>query len=456
MKTAPITTTERMQIASYDSARHICKVKTKEGLDVDCIPLSSTPTSEQGAGFFIAPPIGSTCVVHRTGHMVNGYPRWTDNYLIGYHTDLNTAGTRGGTVKHLNSEQGDATWHGTGTTFVRQERNGVISFVSNLWATLKLSQVAQALTGALQSMMIRFRGGKIEWMANKDLQAKLHIEAHDRYEPDAYSDVGSAGGSKDYANKAILDAGNLTEKNILTLETRQDTNGDNVADETYKLQIGRPGGGALSVETVTDVNKRQVVNEIFSDADLVKYETFNDTTKKVSYEHKLDGMGGEATINQQDNETTVETTGRGSSNRASLKELVLQDKVNSTLFIEKMLVDPTTMYDLAINSTKYRATIEQDGKITMDVNMLAQLIIDAAGNLNLQSDKDHINSDARIKLGGSGNEQPIVLYAFIPTDFLPHVHIGNLGTFTSPPVRPVATPANDSHSNSYSYTTMAE
>ena len=97
-------------------------------------------------------------------------------------------------------------------------------------------------------------------------------------------------------------------------------------------------------------------------------------------------------------------------------------------------------------------TINLDGSVSYD-NQKCKVSIDASGNASIKT-----ADGANIKLGGTGNEQAVVLLAWITQVFNNHIHpTTSPGSPTLPPAPNLNIPvSSDSSSNQYSFTTEIE
>ena len=341
-------------------------------------------------------------------------------------------GTRAGIMDNVKLKIGDTSWFGLAYTFIRQATNGTLTFFANLWTRIDMSQVTQTLSMFLRNLKIRMRGGKVSWLTDTDLNTNLHVEVHDKYEQEKFSDVTGVGNSSNYANKFIVDAGALEEKNILTIETRQDKNKDNVAEEFTKFKIGRPTGGALVEKTlniaegVQELKERKLIN-----ADIAYDMTYTHGDNAASRTMAVDTKAGKTTVVEYDNETVTESSGRGNQELPLIRSQAVDKDSNTVL--QEVLIDGNQMYKIDVN----------DGK--------AKLEIDKAGNIKVTS------ANEIIYLGGTGKEQQLVTMSFLQQHYPFHTHIcASPGAPTSPVMQPLTFLPVDSPTNIVTVTTKAE
>jgi len=423
---------EVMSVVSYNASTHTYRLRPSIGTPIEARFISPTPTSEQGAGFFVSPKSDTQCVVLSTGKIHSGVTFWENHFILGYTTHLNTSSGQGGIMDNIQLEIGDASWFATAHTFIRQAASGVITFFANNWNQIRLHQVSQTFQGIFRHIDWRLRGGKVLWKTQPNEETNLHIEVHDKYEPNIESDVAGNGAAVNYANKVVVDAGILSAGNVLDIETRQDTTGDNVANEFTKLRIGRPDNGALVEKTyTTSEGTQEILLKSLVDSNNAEIKSYVHGENSASRVVTLDTKAGNEETVTFDNETVTESTGRGLTNKPLIKSQAL-DK-NSNVVLQEVLIDDSTMYKIDINNGKASINVDKDGNITL---------LSATGN---------------IYHGGTGKEQNLLTKTFAIQNYAMHTHISaSPGSPTTIPTQPLVFLPSDSSNNISTITTKAE
>jgi len=423
---------EVMSVVSYNASTHTYRLRPSIGTPIEARFISPTPTSEQGAGFFVSPKSDTQCVVLSTGKIHSGVTFWENHFILGYTTHLNTSSGQGGIMDNIQLEIGDASWFATAHTFIRQAASGVITFFANNWNQIRLHQVSQTFQGIFRHIDWRLRGGKVLWKTQPNEETNLHIEVHDKYEPNIESDIVGQGSSQNYTNKVVIDAGTLEAGNLLNIETRQDTTGDNVANETTKFQIGRPSGGALIERNVITSDGGQELKEReLIDANIAYDKSYAHNDNAASRITTTDTKASETLTVSYDNEVVTESTGRGIQGLPLIKSQAI-DK-DSNVVLQETLIDENQIYKLDINSGK------------------AKIEIDAQGNIIITS------LTGEIYLGGTGKQQQLVTRYFLDNVYKMHTHIcSSPGSPSTIPTQPVIILPQDSSNNVCTITTKAE
>jgi hypothetical protein len=409
-------------------------VRPHDGDPREAIILSPTPTSEQGAGFFVDPKKDTPIAVMRVGTVQHGTPVWHEHYALGYFNQYDSTGSRAGVMENIKTAEGDVAWQGSGQSFIKQSKLGTISLLTNLWSRLDLQQVTQTLNGFFRNLVMRFRGGKISWLTDLSYNSKLHAEIHDKYENDLHNDV-TDGVSPNYANKVIIDGGNLPAGNLLDIETRQDRDGDNIADEFTKLSVGRPYEGALVEKTYTiDKGTQELKDNLIVDDETARTTIYTHGDNAASRSTTLDTKAGKVDVVAYDNETVTHSSGRGLDDKPLIRSQAIDGDSNTVL--QEVLIDGSQMYKIDINNGKAKLEIDVDGNVT---------ITSATGT---------------ILSGGTGKEQRLVTASFVQGGTAPypmHTHLSSSpGAPTSPPMQPVILIPSDSLTNVATFTTKAE
>jgi len=212
------------------------------------------------------------------------------------------------------------------------------------------------------------------------------------------------------------------------------------------------GGGRLRWTTTSD-NKSDFLIEVTkqfdptSDADLnfpeypVRSEAYPEYSDKFIIRsrpddaHVVEFETRQAIDSNIPNTQVKQTWGKDSDGDHSKFTIV---DVNGRTFGQYTLGNDYLQKKVVVNGNNTVVeTVNNDGSITIDVNNgAAQIIVQQNGEIRL------ISSSEKIYIGAENNHQPVVLAKFLQ-DYLQHVHMGNLGVTTSPPMFPFPTPQID-------------
>ena len=161
----------------------------------------------------------------------------------------------------------------------------------------------------------------------------------------------------------------------------------------------------------------------------------------------------------KDGDLTYDITRKDEKNQSTvtllpdgnLSYLMKQEKVTGTLKIE-----PTADFSYAIKAEKVETTLKSNAQgdftFTSKGDHEVSLTILQSGDITIKTN----NPEAKIKLGGTGNEQQLVTKAWLDQVFMNHMHPSAAMGPPSPPLPIPAVVAADAKTNFFTFTTLGE